>query len=113
MSAQNSTKPKLYSGISVRLSPSEHKRVRKAAKRCGMSISEYARQAIFVQMRAGNDSVPYELAQAVRVEIGSFNHSLSTWMDADGQHPHLPPIRDAFDKLIIALNDILPEPNGG
>lgn len=60
-----------------------------------------------------NDHLPHELVQAVRVEMGCFNDSLRTWMSADSQHPHLPPIREAFDKLIVAIDSILPEPNGG
>lgn len=113
MSAHDNSKPKIHSGISIRLSPAEHKRVRQLAKRCGMSISEYARQAIFDQMVGGNGGLPYELVQAVRVEMGSFNDSLRTWMNSDGQHPNLPPIRDAFDKLIVSIDAILPEPIGG
>lgn len=113
MSAHDNSKPKLHSGISIRLSPAEHKRVRQIAKRCGMSISEYARQAIFDLTGGSNDHLPHELVQAVRVEMGCFNDSLRTWMSADSQHPHLPPIRDAFDKLIVSIDAILPEPNGG
>jgi hypothetical protein len=78
-----------------------------------MSISEYARQAIFDLTGGSNDHLPHELVQSVRVEMGCFNDSLRTWMNADSQHPHLPPIRDAFDKLIVAIDAILPEPNGG